>query len=40
MYSAMKNEHTIPLFINAKFLPLNFLYYKIKFYHMLNLCTR
>jgi len=28
MYFAKKNEHTIPLFINAKILPLNFLYYK------------
>jgi len=28
MYFAKKNEHNIPLFINAKFLPLNFLYYK------------
>ena len=28
MYFAKKNEHTIPLFINAKLLPLNFLYYK------------
>ena len=28
MYFAKKNEHTMPLFINAKFLPLNFLYYK------------
>ena len=28
MYSTKKNEHTIPLFINAKILPLNFLYYK------------
>ena len=28
MYFTKKNEHTIPLFINAKILPLNFLYYK------------
>ena len=28
MYSTKKNEHTIPLFINAKILPLNFLYCK------------
>ena len=28
MYFAKKNEHTIPLVINAKLLPLNFLYYK------------
>ena len=28
MYFTKKNEHTIPLFINAKSLPLNFLYYK------------
>jgi len=28
MYFAKKNEHTIPLFINAKVLPLNVLYYK------------
>ena len=28
MYFAKKNEHTIPIFINAKLLPLNFLYYK------------
>ena len=28
MYFAKKNEHTIPLFINAKLLPLNFLYHK------------
>ena len=28
MYFAKKNEHTISLFINAKLLPLNFLYYK------------
>ena len=28
MYFTKKNEHTIPLFINAKLLPLNFLYYK------------
>ena len=28
MYFAKKNEHTIPLFIKAKLLPLNFLYYK------------
>ena len=28
MYFAKKNEHTILLFINAKLLPLNFLYYK------------
>ena len=28
IYFAKKNEHTIPLFINAKLLPLNFLYYK------------
>ena len=28
MYFAKKNEHTIPLFMNAKFLPLNFFYYK------------
>ena len=27
-YFAKKNEHTIPPFINAKLLPLNFLYYK------------
>ena len=27
MYFTKKNEQTIPLFINAKFLPLNFLYY-------------
>ena len=28
MYFAKKNENTIPLFINAKLLPLNFLYLK------------
>ena len=28
MYFAKKNEHTVPLFINANLLPLNFLYYK------------
>ena len=28
MYLPMKNEHAIPLFTDAKFLPLNFLYYK------------
>ena len=28
MHSTKKNEHIIPLFINAKILPLNFLYYK------------
>ena len=28
MFSTKKNEHTIPLFINAKILPLNFLYHK------------
>ena len=28
MYFTKKNEHTIPLFINAKILPLNFVYYK------------
>ena len=28
MYFSKRNKHTIPLFINAKFLPLNFLYYK------------
>lgn len=28
MHFTKKNEHTIPLFINAKILPLNFLYYK------------
>ena len=28
MFFAKKNEHTIPLFINAKILPLKFLYYK------------
>ena len=27
MYFAKRNEHTIPLFINAKFLSLNFLCY-------------
>ena len=28
MYFAKKNEHTVPLFINANPLTLNFLYYK------------
>ena len=28
MYFAKKNEHTTPPFINAKFLPINFFYYK------------
>ena len=28
MYFAKINERAIPLFINAKLLPLNFLYYK------------
>ena len=28
MYFAKKNKHTVPLFINANLLPLNFLYYK------------
>ena len=28
MYWTKQNEHTIPLFINAKILPVNFLYYK------------
>ena len=28
MFFAKKNEHTIPLFINAKFLPLNFVHFK------------
>ena len=28
MYFTKKNEHNIPLFINAKILPLNFLYHK------------
>ena len=28
MYFAKINEHTVPLFINANLLPLNFLYYK------------
>ena len=28
MYFAKKNEHTVPLFINANLLPLNFLYFK------------
>ena len=36
MYFAKKNEHTIPLFVNAKILPQNFLYYKTFF---LKLCT-
>ena len=31
MYFTEKNEHTILLFINTKFLPLNFLYYKTLF---------
>ena len=28
MYFAKRSEHTIPLFINARFLPLNVLHYK------------
>ena len=34
MYSTKKNEHTIPLFINAKILPLNFLYSAL-----INICN-
>ena len=29
MYFAEKNEHTVPLRINANLLPLNFLYFKM-----------
>ena len=29
MYFAKKNEHTVPLFIKASLLPINFLYHKI-----------
>ena len=39
MYFAKKNEHTIPLFINAKILPLNVLYYKTVSELMHNVST-
>ena len=39
MHFAKKNEYTIPLFFNAKILPLDFLYYKPLFKLMHDVST-